>query len=75
MAVKRKIDKSVESFIEKGAEVKGKKGKKFKDILLALPIEMAQEIDRLVDEKGWGSRRAWILEAIHEKLTGDSSVG
>lgn len=71
MAVKKKVNSSIDSFIDKGADVKANKDKSFKNILIRVPTGILNELDTWVQKKPWINRTQWIVEAIHEKLTCD----
>lgn len=69
MVVKKRANVSMESFIDKGADVKANKEGKFKSILLRLPQEILDDLDAyLLLSKPWLPRTQWIVEAIHERL-------
>ena len=72
MAVKKKILKNVSTFIEKGADVKAKKGSKFKNVLVRIPTEILEEISFLIKMKPELNRTLWIIEALREKLKRES---
>ena len=69
MAVKKKINQSLNSFIDKGADVKATKERGFKNVLIRIPQNFLTEIDEALEKKPWLTRTQWIVEAIHEKLT------
>ena len=71
MAVKKKMNQSIENFIDKGADVKATKDKSFKNVLVRVPSEILKELDKSLDGKPWLSRTRWIVEAIHTKLKFD----
>ena len=74
MTVKKKVAPSISSFIDKGADVKGKKHKGFKNILVRMPIAILDELDEFIEKKPWViNRTQWIIEAIHQKLKSDSN--
>ncbi len=68
MSVKRNVN----SFIDKGADVKASKEKEFKNILIRVPKSILNELDTWVEKKPWINRTQWIVEAIHEKLNKES---
>jgi hypothetical protein len=68
MAVKKKIVKNVDRFIDKGADVKTKKESKFKNVLVRIPSEILEEISNLIKIKPELNRTLWIIEALREKL-------
>lgn len=68
MAVKKKITPSVDSFIDKGADVKAKKEKGFKNILVRVPTKILDDLDNLLEQKPWLNRTQLIVESISEKL-------
>jgi phosphosulfolactate synthase (CoM biosynthesis protein A) len=68
MTVKKKVALAVEKFIDKGAKVKAEKGKRFKDILLRMPLPLLEKVDEIVAKKDWGTRTKWIIEAIEYGL-------
>lgn len=72
MAIKKKISRSMENFIDKGSSVKITKEKGFKNILIRIPVEILNELDRLLEKKTWLNRTQLIIEAIHEKLNCDA---
>lgn len=72
MAVKKKVSPSVESFIDKGADVKSAKDKSFKNVLIRIPFSVLNRLDELVETKPWLNRTQWIVEAIDEKIKRDS---
>jgi hypothetical protein len=71
MVVKKKIETSVNSFIDKGADVKASKYKEFQNILVRVPIGILNELDSSVEKKPWLTRTQWVVEAINEKLKSD----
>jgi len=73
MAVKKKVNRSVEAFIENGAEVKSSKGKHFKNILIRVPNEILVRLDAAKSRKPWYTRTQWVVTAIHEKLNSDAN--
>ena len=68
MAVKKKVNASVESFIDKGADVKAKKEKGFKNILIRVPNKILEDLDNLLEQKPWLNRTQLIVESISEKI-------
>lgn len=68
MIVKKRVVTSIESFIDKGADVRGTKEKEFKNVLVRIPIEIVNELDSLIEKKPWTNRTQWIVDAIYEKL-------
>jgi hypothetical protein len=68
MAVKKKVNVSMDSFIDKGADVKANKERGFKYISLRIPSDILSEVDEVVSRKQWNDRTKWIIEAIYEKL-------
>lgn len=68
MSVKKKVNSSVASFIDKGAAVKTTKEKSFKNILIRVPETILQAVDAEIEKKPWLTRTQWIVEAMHEKL-------
>lgn len=71
MAVKKKVICSIDSFIDKGADVKANKDKSFKNILIRIPTGILEELDQWLEKKPWLNRTQLIVEAIHEKLKCD----
>jgi hypothetical protein len=71
MAVKKKVSPQVDSFIDKGAEVKAIKESGFKNILVRIPTSILNSLDEWIDHKPWINRTQWIVGAIHEKLKSD----
>ena len=71
MAVKKKMNSSVEKFIEQGASVKLVDEKAFKNVLIRIPYGLLLELDEWNTRKPWINRTQWIVEAIHEKLKRD----
>lgn len=71
MAVKKKVNESINSFIDKGADVKASKKEGFKNILIRIPESVLSELDYVLEKKPWMARTQWIVEAIHEKLKRD----
>lgn len=71
MAVKKKMNASVEKFIEQGASVKLVDEKAFKNVLIRIPYGLLLELDEWNTRKPWINRTQWIVEAIHEKLKRD----
>jgi hypothetical protein len=72
MSVKRKKDPLMERFIDKGADVKASKDIGFKNVLVRLPTSILTELDACIEKKPWVNRTQWIVEAIHEKLKGNT---
>jgi hypothetical protein len=68
MPVKKKVTSSIDSFIEKGAQVKASKDRSFKNVLIRMPTGILDELDSWVEKKPWINRTQWIVEAIHERL-------
>lgn len=68
MTVKKKVIPSVNSFIDKGADVKESKEMEFKNILFRIPMNILNQLDDCIQKKPWINRTQWIVEAIHEKL-------
>lgn len=68
MTVKKRVVTSIESFIDKGADVKGAKEKEFKNVLVRIPIEILSELDSIIERKPWTNRTQWIVDAIYEKI-------
>ena len=71
MAVKKKVNDSINSFIDKGANVKATKERGFKNVLIRIPENFLTEIEEALEKKPWLTRTQWIVEAIHEKLSTD----
>ena len=74
MAVKKKVSPSIERFIDKGADVKASKDKRFKNILVRMPTSILTQLDSWIENKPWINRTQWIVEAIHEKLKNDCKM-
>ena len=73
MAVKKKITPLMNTFIDKGADVKSnKKSKSFKNILIRVPDDILNQIDKTLEKTIWTSRTHWIIEALLEKLAEES---
>lgn len=68
MAVRKKVDNSLQKFISKGAQVKEKKDDDFKNVLIRVPINVLMDLDESVRKKPWTTRTQWIIEAIYERL-------
>ena len=68
MTVKKKTSTAIESFIDKGADVKAKKEKSFKNVLIRVPTELLDQIEYSLEIKSWMTRTQWIVEAIDEKV-------
>jgi hypothetical protein len=64
----KKISRSIEAFIDKGADVKSTKDKGFKNVLIRIPNSILEELDELIKKKPWLNRTQWIVEAIHDKI-------
>lgn len=73
MAVKKRIVRSMENFIEKGADVKSNKGKNFKNVLIRVPTDILRRLDQAVGKKPWYTRTQWVVTAIHEKLNSEAN--
>ncbi len=72
MAVKKKISREAEIFIDKGADVKpSKDNKSFKNVLIRMPISILTQLDYIVKRKPWINRTQWIVEAINYKIKSD----
>jgi hypothetical protein len=70
MSVKKNVKSpSIDSFIDKGADVKSSKDKNFKNVLIRIPKNILDKLDEAVESKQWLTRTQWIVEAIHDKLT------
>lgn len=64
---------SVDSFIDKGADVKTGRGKEFRNVLVRVPGDILADLDAyLVRNKPWLPRNQWIIEAVHDKLKSDA---
>jgi hypothetical protein len=72
MAVKKKVIRSIDSFIDKGADVKSGKGKHFKNVLIRVPIDILNKVDDAISKKPWFTRTQWVVSAIHEKLNSEA---
>jgi len=72
MAVKKKVNRSIETFIDKGADVKSGKGKHFKNVLIRVPVDILNQLDDALSKKPWFTRTQWVVSAIHEKLNSDT---
>ena len=70
MAVK-KMNRSIEAFIKKGADVKSNKEKSFKNVLVRIPTSIIDQMDSLIEKKPWITRTQLIVEAIHNKIKSD----
>lgn len=68
MVVKMKMKDATKNIIDKGGHVRTSKDKKFKNVLIRVPIGMLDEIESWIESKPWLNRTQWILDAIHEKL-------
>jgi hypothetical protein len=68
MAVKKRVNASVESFIDRGADVKAKKDAGFKNILVRVPVDVLDEISALIRAEPELNRTLWIVQALREKL-------
>ena len=68
MSVKKKVNPSIDKFIDKGADVKASKDEKFKNVLIRIPSDLLSQIDEALEEKPWQNRTQWIVDAIDEKL-------
>jgi len=66
--VVKKVNRSINDFIEKGADVKESKSKDFKNVLFRIPTSVLTELDKLVEKKPWLNRTQWIVEAINDKI-------
>lgn len=71
MVVKKKLSRDVETFIDKGADVKSGKDKHFKKILIRVPTHILNQLDSAVSRKPWFTRTQWVVNVIHEKLNSD----
>jgi hypothetical protein len=71
MAVKKKVSREIENFIDKGAAVKSEREILFKNILLRIPVNLLNKLDEEVSKKPWLARTQWIVIAIYEKLNSD----
>ena len=74
MAVKKKVEQSVDSFIDKGADVKANKDGGFKNVLVRIPRDVLYEISALIRAKPELNRTLWIVQALREKLKNDVKV-
>ena len=74
MAVKKKVNDSINSFIDKGANVKATKERGFKNVLIRIPENFLTEIEEALEKKPWLTRTQWVVEAIHEKLSANDKV-
>jgi len=68
MSVKKKLQNSVDKFIDQGADVRTAKGAGFKNVLIRIPTDILSEIDACVERKPWITRTQWVVEAIHCRL-------
>jgi len=68
MAVKKKIDNTIKSFIDNGADVKASKDKDFKNVLIRIPTNVLNRLDERIEKKPWMNRTQFIVEAIDDKL-------
>jgi hypothetical protein len=68
MSVKKKVSDLIDSFIDKGADVKSRKDKSFKNVLIRIPTSILNQLDDSVGRTPWLTRTQWIVNAIHEKL-------
>ena len=57
--------------IDKGADVKEHKNKGFKNILIRIPMDILEDLDKLLRKKTWLNRTQLIIESLHEKLNCD----
>jgi len=71
MAVKKKVDREAQAFIDRGADVKSSKDIKFKNLLIRVPTKLLIQLDAIVSKKPWLTRTQWIVTAIDEKLNSD----
>ncbi len=71
MSVKKKLNSSVQRFIDKGADVKANEDKGFKNVLIRIPVDVLIQLAEAIERKPWLFRTQWIVEAIHEKLKRD----
>ena len=71
-------ESQVQKLINKGGSVATGQGRsdapEFFSVLLRLPVDMLTEIDERVKQRRPVriSRQAWIIEALHERLTKDT---
>jgi hypothetical protein len=72
MTVRKKATHSVNSFIDRGADVKESKEKEFQNVLFRIPKNILKQLDECIQKKPWINRTQWIVEAIHEKLNKES---
>jgi hypothetical protein len=75
MTVRKKVDNSLQKFIEKGASVKEGKDSDFKNILVRVPFSILMDLDESVRKKPWTTRTQWIIEAIYERLQDEMHFG
>lgn len=82
MVVNKKIEKNNEigdalEYISKGGEVVADRQKdlatEWKTICLRIPMDLLENVDGKVKVRAALTRTAWILEAIQEKLKGESN--
>lgn len=66
--MKKKIDKSIVNFIDRGASVKASNEVAFRNVLVRIPSSMLSVLDDLLKRKPWLNRTQWIVEAIDEKI-------
>ena len=74
MAVKKKVNASMSSFIDKGADVKSKKDEKHQIISLRVPRDLIVSIDEELENNpdlAELDRTKWIVKTIREKLKKD----
>jgi hypothetical protein len=67
----------IDALINKGGSVPSDKitiQKKTAPVLLHIPVQILEKVDREVTTRQTMKRVSWILEAIVEKLEKDSSV-
>jgi hypothetical protein len=72
MKAKKIMTGSTEKSIDKRAEVKASKEKRFKNILIRIPIGVLTEVDEWIQKKPWLNRTQWIVQAIYKKLVDES---
>ncbi len=71
MAVKKKVSASMDSFIDKGADVKASKKLTFKNVLIRIHESILLKVDWAVENNPGITRTQWILQAIQEKIKND----
>jgi hypothetical protein len=76
--VEKNLEKERQAVIEKGAAVSGDTTNLVeigrKSIVVRIPLELLEKIDKAVDRRYGMTRTAWLLQAAQEKLERENEM-